>query len=116
MNLPGFTANFAVSNSGRSYWPRQTRRTNKASNVKPELINTGGGGASNYWCDDDGTCSCLGGRFSDDCWLMEQWCVNDLQCSDYPPYKCTCNWKMIVHPPRWPVGPRPVGQVGVYGR
>lgn len=117
MSLPGFTADFALSNSSRSYWRPQTTRTDKAAAVQPELINTGGG-ASNYLCDPEGTCSCLGGSLSDDCWLMQQWCTNPLNCDPYPPYKCSCSWKMISHPPRWPLGPRwwSGGKTNVYGR
>ena len=61
--------------------------------VQPALINNGGGGGENYWCDEtEGTCSCLGGSLSDDCWLMQQYCTTTLQCSDNPPYKCTCSY------------------------
>src|SRR6058998_1637321 len=100
MNIPAFNVESALSVSGRGYrMPRmpRRRRITAASGVQAALINQGGGG-TNFWCDPDGTCSCLGGSLSQDCWLMQQYCINDLQCGNNPPYKCVCNWK-LVRPP-----------------
>jgi hypothetical protein len=59
INMPGFT--------GESALPRER----------------GGGAGSNFWCDESaGTCSCLGGSLSEDCWLMQQYCIQptSMQC------------------------------------
>ena len=114
MTLPRFTAEFALSGSGRAYRTRlpRARRITTASGVEAALINQGGGGGTNYTCEPDGTCSCLGGSLSQDCWLMQQYCIDQLDCKPYPPYKCTCNWK-LVRPPgsivTLPGGGVPVG-------
>jgi hypothetical protein len=102
MNMPGFTAECALSGSGRGYrgvgLPRREPSAT-ASDVRASLIRGGGGSESNFWCDETaGTCSCLGGSLSDDCWNMQQYCVTSLQCSPYPPYKCDCNYR-LVRPP-----------------
>jgi hypothetical protein len=113
MNMPGFTAESALSMNGRGYrMPQlpQGERITAASAVQVALINNGGGGGSNFTCDDDGGCSCLGGSLSSDCWLMQQYCVTNLQCSEYFPYKCVCNWK-LARPPQRPIFTRPRGGV-----
>lgn len=62
------------------------------------LTSGGSGGGSNFWCDDDGGCSCLGGSLSEDCWLLSQYCIDRFSCSPYPPYRCDCHWKLVRSP------------------
>jgi hypothetical protein len=96
MRIPGFTAESVLSVTGRGYrMPRlpKGRQIAAASGVGLALINNDGGG-SNFTCNIDGTCQCIGGSLSADCWLMQPNCINDLQCSAYYPYPCTCNWTL----------------------
>jgi hypothetical protein len=94
MNMPGFTAESALSNGGRRFRlarPSGGERIEGVSDVRAALINSGGG--LSYSCDTDaGTCSCLGGSLSSDCWLLGQYCTTRFECSNYPPYKCTCSY------------------------
>ena len=114
MTLPGFTAASALFGSSRRYRLSRGGRITTASGVQAALINQGGGGGTNFWCDPDGTCSCLGGSLSQDCWLMQQYCVTGLDCRPYPPYKCTCDW--MLRRPTGTVGTWPGGSVSVGAR
>ena len=62
------------------------------------LTSGGSGGGSNFWCGEDGSCSCLGGSLSQDCWLLSQYCIDLFSCSPYPPYRCDCHWKLVRSP------------------
>ena len=101
VNMPGFTAESALSIAVRDYRvPRlpRARRIMAASDVQVALTR-GSGAGSNFWCDESaGTCSCLGGSLSEDCWLMQQYCTSPLQCSAYYPYRCDCYYT-LVRPP-----------------
>lgn len=100
MTLPGFTAESALSASGRGHrMPRipRGRRITAASRVQIALISRGGGG-TNFWCTDDGICTCEDGVLSGDCWAMQQYCIDDLWCRIYPPYLCYCHWKREAPP------------------
>ena len=111
MNIPAFNAESALSVSGRGYrMPRmpRRRRITAASGVQAASINQGGGG-TNFWCDPDGTCSCLGGSLSQDCWLMQQYCTSPLYCSPYSPYKCSCYYT-LTRPPQ--IGRGNIGTIG----
>lgn len=107
--MPGFTAEAALSAAGRDYRRPHLSQAGRTEAVTVALINSNPGGGSNFWCDESqGTCSCLGGWLSDDCWLMGQYCTTGLYCSPYFPYKCTCSYlsQWSPHPrfPRVPVG------------
>lgn len=117
MNMPGFTAEFALHRNGRSRGMLGLSRAEPVTavpGVRAALINTGGGTGGTSWaCADDGTCYCLGGDLSDDCWVLSQYCIDQYDCSPNPPYKCTCHWYRTSQPtfpffPR-PVIPRPTG-------
>jgi len=62
------------------------------------LTSGGSGGGSNFWCGEDGACSCLGGSLSQDCWLLSQYCIDRFSCSPYAPYRCDCHWKLVRSP------------------
>jgi len=109
IKMPGFTADSSLSIPGQGYriapW-QQGGPLNSPSDIRLALINNGSGGGSNFWCDEtNGTCSCLGGWLSDDCWLMGQYCTTGLDCSPYFPYKCTCSY-LLTRPTR-PIFPPP---------
>jgi hypothetical protein len=109
MNMPGFTAESALSITGRGYRLPRVGRSTAAPGVRPALMNVGGGG-SGFWCDDStGTCSCLGGSLSVDCWLMQQYCTSPLYCSPYSPYKCSCYYT-LTRPPQ--IGRGNIGTIG----
>jgi hypothetical protein len=116
MTLPGFTAESALSAIDRRYLMPQKprgRRIAAASGVQLALINQGGGG-SNFWCSDDGTCTCEGGSLSSDCWNMKQYCIDDLSCRISPPYLCYCHWT-FMGPPR-SIFTRPSGGISMRSR
>jgi hypothetical protein len=104
MTLPKFTAESALSTTPRCYrvarLPRGERIT---AGVQVALINRGGGG-SNFWCSDDGTCTCNGLL---DCQDLQPYCTDDFKCSNYPYVQCTCHVS-LVRPPG-SIVPRPIG-------
>ena len=111
--IPGFTGESALSLTRRGFGVLRLPMSRLSSSVRAALMNAGGGGGSNFWCDpSDGTCSCLGGSLSDDCWLMQQYCTTKLDCSPYPPYKCTCSYLLVRS--SHPIFQKPLG--GVFTR
>src|ERR1035441_864846 len=93
MNIPGFTAEAALSMNSRNY--RVLPPMGRQLGVQPAISIGGGGigGTSNFRCgtpDAPDECSCLGGILSSDCSGMPSYCSGPLQCSPYNPYKCTC--------------------------
>lgn len=111
INTPGFTAEFSFRKTSERYQYAATRGYSSGEDVRLALMNDGGGG-SNFWCDDDGTCSCLGGSLSDDCWTMRQYCTSELSCSPYFPYKCSCYYT-LTRPPQ--IGRGDIGTIGAIG-
>jgi hypothetical protein len=102
MSTPAFTADASFYRTRNSYYAGyQPQKTIHATGVVASLGRGGGeGGGSAFWCDDStGTCSCLGGSLSEDCWLMQQYCTGPLYCSPYSPYKCTCYYT-LTRPPQ----------------
>ena len=103
LNMLGFTAESSHSISSQGYLLNHLsggRQINGESDVQVALINTGGGGSeSNFSCDESkGTCSCLGGNLSSDCWKLSQHCIDRFDCSPYRPYKCTFHYRFQPQP------------------
>ncbi len=85
MNMPGFNAEFSFRKTSGRYQYAATRGYSSGADVRLALMNDGGGG-SNFWCDEsEGTCSCLGGSLSEDCWLMQRSCTGPLYLQSVPP-------------------------------
>lgn len=106
MNIPGFTAESALSMTGRSYRLIGRGCAGSAplmatSGVRAALISGGSGGGLGFKCNEPelpGMCSCEGPIDSADCKAMQKNCDGPIECGWLLDY-CLCKFKPLTATP-----------------
>jgi hypothetical protein len=79
--------------------PDEPPTPERTTTVSEALVNNGGSSGLNWWCSEDGSCTCEGGTPSSDCWGLSEWCIDAFQCPHLPPCLCYCDWKVVRQEP-----------------